>query len=275
MKRIMRAGLTILLCAVLVYSIARIVLIQAEYRSAAAIYEESRAANFHIEEVLPSPQAPTQTPAPEQSAGPDLPPEEEAGEYFPQAYADLEALAQINPDVVGWLWIQGTDISYPLLQGKDNQKYLNTSYNLKRSSSGSIFMDFRSPSDFSGDNTIIYGHNMKNGAMFGTLKDFADADYRDDHEFVYLFLSGEVLKYRVFAAYHTHSTSESYTRNFSGDMGFENFMDYIAASAQDMAAQPDAPVGLLTLSTCTSGARTERFVLHAALVATKAAENEP
>lgn len=274
MKKGLRAGLTVLLCAVLVYSIARIALIQAEYHSAAAIYEESRAENFHTEEVLPPSQTPTPAPAAEESAGPDTPPEE-AEEYFPQAYADLEALAQVNPEVVGWLWIQGTEISYPLLQGKDNQKYLNTSYNLKYSSSGSVFMDFRSPSDFSGGNTIVYGHNMKNGAMFGKLNDFADADYRADHEFIYLYLSGEVLKYRVFAAYYTHSTSESYTRDFSDDISFERFINYIGASDQAMAAQPEAPVSLLTLSTCTLGVRTERFVLHAALVATKATENRP
>lgn len=264
MGKKLRAVLTVLLCVVLLYSLVRIVLIQSEYRRSAAIYEESRLVHFRVEKAVPRSQPSAASPAPGENALPEEPEEEP----FPIAHADLEGLVKINPEVVGWLWIEGTEISYPLVRGKDNQKYLNTSYNLKHSSAGSIFMDFRNPGDLSGGNTIIYGHNMKNGSMFGSLKDFADPRYREEHAFVYLFIPGGILQYRVFAAYNTESTSQSYTRDFSDRWSFEDFIDYVAGEAE-AASLPEAPVPLLTLSTCTTGRRTERFVLHAELVAVK------
>lgn len=261
MSKKLRTVLTVLLCAVLVYSVARIVLIQREYRRSAAIYEESRLAHFRVEKAVPQGRLFAAFPVPGESA----PPEETEEEPFPSAHADLEGLVKINPEVVGWLWVEGTEISYPLVQAGDNQKYLDTSYNLEHSSAGSIFMDFRNPSDFSGDNTVIYGHNMKNGSMFGSLKEFADPHYRAEHSFVYVFIPGGVLQYRIFAAYKTESTSRSYLRDFSDKWSFKEFLAYVAGETEPVSP-PEAPTPLLTLSTCTAGRRTERFVLHAELV---------
>lgn len=268
MKQKLRIPLMLALSAVLVYSVGRIMLIQQEYRTADAIYEESRAENFRVESPPPPAKAPATSQAPDQEEAP--PQEETPDDGFPAASADLEALSAVNSEVIGWLWIPGTDISYPLLHGKDNQKYLNTSYNLTHSSSGSIFQDFRNAGDMTDDNTVIYGHNMKNGGMFGTLKDFAQPEHMEEHKYVYLFIRGAVLKYRIFAAYKTESTSDSYIRDFSKTMGYEDFLAYITDSAGSSIAQPPGEqTRLLTLSTCTSGRRTERFVLHAAFEAEK------
>ena len=270
MKSKLRIPLMLALSAVLLYSVGRIVLTQIEYRTADAIYEESRAIGLQVVPSAPPSSPPAPAPAP--AAPSQVPATEEApaDDGFPAVSADLAALAAINDEVIGWLWNPDTDISYPLLQGQDNQKYLNTSYNRKHSSAGSIFEDFRNAGDMTDDNTLIYGHNMKNGAMFGTLKEFAQPEYRNEHKYVYLFLDGIVLKYRIFAAYKTESTSDSYTRDFSKTMSYEDFLGYITASAGDETVQlPQERARLLTLSTCTSGRRTERFVLHAVLEAEK------
>ena len=260
MSKTFRIILIVILSGIALYSVTRIVMIQMAYSKADDIYDESRALRFHVA---------IETSAP-LSSGAESVTTSQAEEYFPQADADIEGLQNTNPEVLGWLWIPDTTINYPLLRAADNWKYLNLSYNLQQTNSGSIFMDFRNSDVLSDDNTVIYGHNMKSGGMFGKLKDYAELEYLEDHPYVYIFTAARILKYRIFAAYETTSTSESYTRDFSGDISFDAFMTYISASAgENMTETPQTREPLLLLSTCTSGKRTERFVLHAVLVAEK------
>lgn len=264
MRKTVRILLILIFAAALVYSLTRIVLLAREYKQADEIYEQSRAEHFHV--------APSPTP----QAGDDAPePSEEPEEYFPDAWADIEALQAVNPEVLGWLWIPGTQVSFPLLHGEDNAKYLTRSYDLQHTPSGSIFMDYRSPADFTGDNTVIYGHNMNNGGMFGRLKDFGDLDYLEERPYAYVFTAERVLKYRLFTAYKTESTSESYTLDFAeAETDFDAFLAYIAASAgENLTELPEEATPLLTLSTCTSARQTERFVVHGVLAAEKALDS--
>lgn len=85
---------------------------------------------------------------------------------------DFEALLQVNGDVIGWIYIEDTDISYPMLRGRDNQQYLFQSYEKKYLTAGSIYIDYRCSQDFTGSRTVVYGHNMHNGSMFGRLDKF-------------------------------------------------------------------------------------------------------
>lgn len=85
---------------------------------------------------------------------------------------DLPALQQVNSDVIGWIAIPGTEISYPLVQDTDNDYYLTHTWNQNSSAVGAIFMDCRCSADFSGFNTIVYGHRMNNGSMFAALKHY-------------------------------------------------------------------------------------------------------
>ncbi len=254
MNKTLRLLLVLGLAALLLFSLGRIAMIQWDYWSAKKLYEELRDEAFRVELPPPPPQ--------ETEAGEET---EEEAEAFPQVYIDLEGLQAVNPDVLGWLWIPDTEVSYPLLQGADNQKYLNRNYQLGYDVGGSIFMDFRNQADLSDDNTVLYGHNMKNKAMFGGLKQYAAPEYRQAHPYIYLFTEAGALKYSVFAAYKTESTSESYARELGEGMG--EFLAYIASCAGETLTElPDEGTRLLTLSTCTSVRKTERFVLHAALV---------
>ena len=83
---------------------------------------------------------------------------------------NFDVLRDINPDCVGWIEIPGTNISYPIVQGRDNDHYLRLNFEGKYSVGGVIFLDHRCDSDFDRTNTIIYGHNMRDGSMFGSLK---------------------------------------------------------------------------------------------------------
>ena len=264
MNKVLRIVLILLFSAVLIYSLTKIVLIELEYKKADDIYADSRTAHFHVSE----------DPSDSGTLGQaDSTKDASDEEYFPFAVADVAELQAINPEVAGWLWIPGTTINYPLVQAQDNAKYLSLSYDLQRTNSGSIFMDFRNTADFSDDNTVIYGHNMHSGGMFGSLKEFGEPSYLDTHKYLYVFTSGRILKYRVFAAYKTENTSESYTRDFSAEIDYTSYMDYVFSSAgENLLDAPDKQAPLLMLSTCTSVRRTERFVLHATLVAEKDTE---
>lgn len=259
MKKALRIVIVGILFAILIFSVTQIVAIQLSYKEAAEIYEESRAESFHISE-----DASSSEPAGEGSAS------TADDEYFPEAYADVDELMSLNPDIVGWIWIPSTNVNFPLLKGEDNIKYLTQSYNLKYTGSGGIFMDYRSSSDLSSDNTVIYGHNMKNGSMFGSLKKFSEIDYLTEHDYIYIFTADRILKYRIFAAYKTQSTSESYTMEFSGDISYDAYTDYVLSCAgSNLTELPETQTPLLMLSTCTSVVRTERFVVHACLIAEK------
>ncbi len=100
-------------------------------------------------------------------------------EHLP-SYNDLVAM---NPDVFGWLQIYGTKIDYPLVQGQDNEKYLNTDPTGKYSYSGSLFLDSKASRDFSDFASIIYGHHMAHDEMFGSLDKFADREFFDQHQY--------------------------------------------------------------------------------------------
>lgn len=264
MNRKVRIALIVLLSVILVFSVGQLVLIQIEYQKADKIYAESRSAHFHVSDEAP--------PSEQTQEGDEAAPEPE--EYFPQAYVDLEGMREINPQVIGWIWAPGTTVNFPLVQGEDNARYLSRSYDLDWSNSGSIFLDYRNDPGLTDENSIIYGHNMKNGGMFGQLKDYAEADYLEEHRLVYVFLEDRILKYRIFAAYRTESTSKAYTRDFSEELSYTDYLELLSDSAQGNVNEPPAePSPLLLLSTCTSNRRTERFVVHAVLVAEKAVES--
>lgn len=196
-----------------------------------------------------------QAPKPEEIVVPQLPPQ-----------VDFDALEAANSDAVGWLWIGGTEISYPLLQTDDNARYLNTAYDGSRSAAGSIFLDYRNAADFSDDNTILYGHNMKNRSMFGSLKQFRQQVFADEHSEIYILMRSGTLKYKVFAAYEVSAEDPvSYARSFDSESAQAEALARAARrSSIVMAETPATGVRLLTLSTCTASDK-NRLVVQAYL----------
>lgn len=254
-----------LLCGVRIFMIFR------DYHKGEEIYETSREA-FVVRE---TPAAQTADPEPERGEDTSEDGETEElpwyltyGESFPELEVDFETLLSVNEDIVGWLWIPDTDISYPLLLGADNAEYIHTTYDGSYNSAGSIFMDYRCSASLEDVNTVIFGHNMKNGTMFGSLKNFEDGDYLREHRDMYIITPECVRKYRIYASYVTENGSDSYTFEFPDEEAEAEYRAYIDEHncvETDFVPHEDAP--LVMLSTCTSGRRIDRFVVHAALVA--------
>ena len=103
---------------------------------------------------------------------------------------DFDRLQALNSDIIGWIYIPDTNVDFPILQGSANDSYLYHDYKRNYSFAGSIFMDVRCSADFTDLETMVYGHNMHNGDMFGRLKKYEDTDYLEGHKDVYILLPG-------------------------------------------------------------------------------------
>lgn len=131
---------------------------------------------------------------------------------YAQALKDMDfsALRQQNPDVLGWILIPGTRVSYPVVQGTDNSYYLDHTWRGGKNSVGAIFMECRNSSDLSDFNTIIYGHRMNNRSMFGTLSQYKSRSYWQAHPYVYLTDDSGTHRYEIFAAGEVSVDSDVY-----------------------------------------------------------------
>ena len=131
---------------------------------------------------------------------------------YAQALKDMDfsALRQQNPDVLGWILIPGTRVSYPVVQGTDNSYYLDHTWRGGKNSVGAIFMECRNSSDLSDFNTIVYGHRMRNGSMFASLKYYESQSYWAQHPCVYITDDRGSYTYEIFAAYEVSTEGETY-----------------------------------------------------------------
>lgn len=123
-------------------------------------------------------------------------------QYKPTGETDglsLAALQKINPDVCAWLTVDDTHIDYPVVQGKNDMEYINKDVYGEFAFSGAIFLDSRNNRDFSDGYSLVYGHHMKNGAMFGDIVEFADKDYFNAHKTGTLYRTGETDQITLFA----------------------------------------------------------------------------
>lgn len=181
---------------------------------------------------------------------------------------DFQSLTNANSDIIGWIMIPNTRLSYPLLQGKDNSYYLNHMYNKETGSVGSVFMDYRLPSDLSGYNTIIYGHRMKDGSMFASLKYYLDSSYRREHPYIYIANTEGIYQYTVFSAYEGATDGLSYQCVFDTDKEKQQFIDYALKHScypTELPEELSTKDSYLTLSTCTGNGYSRRMVVQAVL----------
>jgi len=178
---------------------------------------------------------------------------------------DLKALRETNEDVLGWIHIPDSPIDFPLMRSADNADYLNTTWDGRTSSLGSIFLECMNAPDFGDFNTIIYGHNIKGGKMFGSLHSFRDAAYQQAHPFVYIVTDEGVRRYEIFAAYEAPVTSDTYRLYFEDDARKQSSLEhYMSSSVWPADVEPGVKDHILTLSTCTGTGRYEtRWVVQA------------
>lgn len=177
-----------------------------------------------------------------------------------------EILQEISEDAIAWLTVDGTSIDYPVMQGSNNDEYLNKDPFGKFSLSGSIFLDSRNSADFSDPYSMLYGHHMEHGAMFGALDYFIEQSYFDQHRTGTLTTaSGQDYNLRFFAACKAYATEK--TVFDPPDTTNEQLLQFIQKNAAIYEPQGvNADSRILALSTCQSAENVERMIVFAIMI---------
>jgi len=211
---------------------------------------------------LPLAETPVPTPIPTPTPSP-LPAEAEL-----LLDIDFAALREVNADVIGWIHIPDTSVSYPLLRSRDNKEYLNLTWDLQASSSGSIFLERKNTTELTDFNTLIYGHNMKNGKMFSPLHQYKNQSFADEHPYVYIATGERIFAYEVFSAYTADIVSDTYRLYFEDVSRKQAAIEFYTKKSEiEVPVTPSADDRILTLSTCTGlGNYNYRWVVQAVLV---------
>ena len=175
---------------------------------------------------------------------------------------DFEKLKQKNSDIIAWIKVNGTDIDFPVVKGIDNSYYLTHNFDKEKNKAGWIFADYRNKFDGTDKNIIIYGHNMKNGSMFASLKDVIKEEWynNENNKYIALITENENCKYQVFSVYQIETEEYYLQTNISN---FKEFVEKIKGrSKKDFNVDIKETDSILTLSTCADNTK-YRVVLHA------------
>lgn len=181
---------------------------------------------------------------------------------------DFAALEEANPDFAAWIEIPGTSISYPVLLGATNDTYLRHTFEKTYNIAGSIFIDYRNAKDLSSYHTLIYGHNMKDGSMFGELGKYLDKDFFEEHKTIYLYTKTATYEYEAVAARETNIEDPAYQLGFTDEQSFYEYLGHMST----LGGGPIKQNNLLTLSTCTNVEDDDRYIVQASLVQVLPAE---
>lgn len=268
MQFIKEHGRKILFCilaAVFAVSMTVIVKKQLDYSNGAKEYAAAQEeAGLVLPETVTAAQAASSTAAASSEAAE---PEKTQEEIIVEALKamDFDALKEKNSDVIGWILIPDTEINYPILYGSNNDYYLSHTWNNEYNSVGAIFMDSRLSGDFTDFNTIIYGHRMRDGSMFGGLKYYSDQSYWQQHPRVYIALAtGEIYRYDIFAAYEASVEGKALQRTFDTEDAKQKLISSgLSRTAVDTGIVPETTDSILTLSTCTGQGYSTRWVVQA------------
>lgn len=172
-------------------------------------------------------------------------------------FVDFEKLTAEYPDTVGWLYCEGTPINYPVVQGKDNLRYLRRLPDGSYNAAGSLFADYRCEEVAASGNYIIYGHNMKNGSMFGTLVRYKSQNYYDEHPTLYYLTPERTFRIELIAGFVTKSTGEVYDTQLSA----EKVRQLCTRSSFKSRVTPQDGDVFITLSTCSYEYENARYVV--------------
>lgn len=250
------AGLLVCLLVFSIYKLASIFLV---YNSADKEYEQLT--QYVLDDPIPPDMiadngALLDVPEGEEAAASDTP-------LVPMTRIDLDALQDINSEAVGWIEIPDTIISYPILHTSDNSYYLSHTFQREKNRTGSIFIESSNKNDLSDLHTIIYGHNMKSGAMFADLKNYLKKSFWQDHPYVYIDLADGAHCYQIFSCHEAAVADICYTIGYQADDVYADFLSSIqSASLFDTGVSVSKEDMVLTLSTCTNDGK-NRIVVHA------------
>ena len=181
---------------------------------------------------------------------------------------DLAALYNTNPDTVGWLLVNNTNIDYPVVQSVNNEYYLKHNFNMKEDNNGWVFMDYRNDAKELQDNTIFYAHNRYySGVMFGTLQNALRHSWytNEDNQIIKFRTLYKDYEFKIFSIYKIYKTNDYMSTLFTTDEVRKNFYEMLKErSIYDFGITPTGSDKIITLSTCLEG--DNRIVVHAVLI---------
>ena len=178
---------------------------------------------------------------------------------------DFEKLKEKNSDIVAWLKVNGTNIETTVVKTTNNDYYLTHNFNKEYNSAGWIFADYKNKVDGTDKNLVIYGHNMRDDSMFGSLKWVINEDWynNEDNKYITLITENETQVYEVFSVYQTEKEDYYIQTNFDTEKEFNTFAQTIKKrSKKDFNVDVNKEDNILTLSTCANNNK-YRVVLHA------------
>lgn len=181
---------------------------------------------------------------------------------------DLKKLKKINDDIVGFIEVDNTNISYPIVKSGDNRYYLNHTFTKDISKRGAIFLDYRNDLDNLSRNNIIYGHGLVDNTMFGSLNNLLDRKKlnKKDNHYIKIITDNSIMRFKIFSVYTINKESYYIKTYFSNDKYFKEFLKTIMKrSIYDFNSSVKTSDKILTLSTCKNDFG-KRIVVHAKLL---------
>lgn len=199
-------------------------------------------------------------------------PEEPVVPANPQTVIDFEPLKEQNPDIYAWIRVPGTSVDYPILQcEEDNGYYLTHTVDGEEKTAASIFTENYNSRDFKDPLTVIYGHNMRDGSMFGSLHKYEEQAFFDENREILIYLPDRILHYQIFAAYVSDNRHLMLNYDWKEAGVMEQYLEEVFSN-QDPSAHIDAEMEvtekdhILTLSTCNHGIDEQRYLVQAVLM---------
>lgn len=220
---------------------------------AVTVLEPTEAAQEKLPETTTDPNSEASEPA-------ETPTEPSLADTIPLS-VDFDILQSENPDIVAWIYCADTPINYPVVQGEDNQYYLRRLSDGSYNASGSIFMDFRNAADLSDLNSLIYGHNMTNDTMFGSLVEYKDQDYYDEHPELWILTKECAYRIDAIAGVVTRSDSDIYRIFETPEELNEHLQSVVKNSTFVSNYDLESVERIVTLSTCSYEYNTARYVI--------------
>ncbi|MCM1190353.1 MAG: class B sortase [bacterium] len=183
---------------------------------------------------------------------------------------DFEGLSKVCGDIVGWIYCEDTVISYPVVHGEDNDYYLTHSFDGAVQKSGTVFVDANNTKGFSDSNTIIYGHYIKDGSMFASLKNWSNQEFYEEHSVMWLLTPEQDYKILLFSGYTTPALSDSYLIFIGQGEELDEYVKNCATKSNFRSLidplDPEIAGKYVMLSTCAYSYTDARYVLHGVLV---------
>lgn len=175
----------------------------------------------------------------------------------------FDKLKAINPDIVGWLRIDGTSIDYPIVQTDNNETYLETDFEGKKNASGAIYLDFESEPDFSSRHNIIYGHHMKNGTMFKDIVKYKDETFYKEHQKITIYTPEREYDLRPITVLYSDASGERRRTELDTEEAFQAYVGEMTKGGMFYQKPEGAMESLWSFVTCSYEFPDARTILYA------------